>query len=301
MRYTRLPVPSQFPPFATLEPNVGVVGVPDARLARLSEIHSSEKILPATVQFVDIAGIVKGASEGEGMGNKFLSNIRESDAICQVTRVFEDDDITHVDGKVSPASDIETIQTELILADLQTIENALPRLEKDSKRDKDLLPQVAAAKEAQSMLEMGKGVFQAGLDPEPLHDLHLMTVKRQLYVFNCDADELNDEALKSSMRAIVEPAEAIFLDAKFEAELVELDDDDEAREMLADIGVEEPGLDVLARVGFETLGRQSYLTAGPKETRAWTIDKGATVAETSGVLDTDFKRRGTLTDIVSFE
>lgn len=189
-------------PFATIEPNVGVVGVPDPRLAELAKIYESEKILPATVQFVDIAGIVKGASEGEGMGNKFLSNIRECDAICQVTRVFEDDDITHVDGKVSPATDIETIQTELILADLQTIENALPRLQKDSKRDKDLMPQVTAAEEAQSMLEMGKGVFQAGLDPEPLHDLHLMTAKRQLYVFNCDADELNDEALKSSMRAI---------------------------------------------------------------------------------------------------
>jgi GTP-binding protein YchF len=288
-------------PFATIEPNVGVVGVPDSRLAELAKIYSSEKILPATVQFVDIAGIVKGASEGEGMGNKFLSNIRESDAICQVTRVFKDDDITHVDGKVSPANDIETIQTELILADLQTIENALPRLEKESKRDKDLLPQVTAAREAQSILEMGKGIFQAGLDPEPLHDLHLMTAKRQLYVFNCDADELNDETLKSEMRAIVAPAEAIFLDAKFESELVELDDEDEAREMLADIGVEEPGLDVLARVGFETLGLQTYLTAGPKETRAWTIDKGATAPEAAGVIHTDFQRGFIKAEIISFD
>ncbi|MGK2931673.1 MAG: redox-regulated ATPase YchF [Solirubrobacterales bacterium] len=288
-------------PFATIEPNVGVVGVPDSRLAKLSEIYDSEKILPATVQFVDIAGIVKGASEGEGMGNKFLSNIRECDAICQVTRVFKDDDITHVDGEVSPATDIETIQTELILADLQTIENALPRLQKESKRDKDLLPQLDAAEKAQSHLEMGNGIFQAGLDPEPLNDLHLMTAKRQLYVFNCDADELNDEALKTSMRAIVAPAEAIFLDAKFESELVELDDEDEAREMLADIGVEEPGLDVLARVGFETLGLQTYLTAGPKETRAWTIDKGATAPEAAGVIHTDFQRGFIKAEIISYD
>ena len=288
-------------PFATIEPNVGVVGVPDSRLAKLSEIYDSEKILPATVQFVDIAGIVKGASEGEGMGNKFLSNIRESDAICQVTRVFRDDDITHVDGEVSPKNDIETISTELILADLQTIENALPRLEKDSKRDKDLLPQVEAAKEAQAVLESGKGIFQAGLDPAPLHDLHLMTAKRLLYVFNCDADELADETLKSELREIVAPAEAIFLDAKFEAELVELDDEDEAREMLADIGVEEPGLDVLARVGFETLGLQTYLTAGPKETRAWTIDKGATAPEAAGVIHTDFQRGFIKAEIISFD
>ncbi|MBK5233349.1 MAG: redox-regulated ATPase YchF [Thermoleophilia bacterium] len=288
-------------PFATIEPNVGVVGVPDSRLAKLSEIYSSEKILPATVQFVDIAGIVKGASEGEGMGNKFLSNIRESDAICQVTRVFRDDDITHVDGEVSPKNDIETISTELILADLQTIENALPRLQKDSKRDKDLLPQVAAAEEAQSVLESGKGIFQAGLDPAPLHDLHLMTAKRLLYVFNCDADELADETLKSELRELVAPAEAIFLDAKFEAELVELDDEEEAREMLADIGVEEPGLDVLARVGFETLGLQTYLTAGPKETRAWTIDKGATAPEAAGVIHTDFQRGFIKAEIISFD
>ncbi len=288
-------------PFATIEPNVGVVGVPDSRLAELSKIYDSEKILPATVQFVDIAGIVKGASEGEGMGNKFLSNIRESDAICQVTRVFRDEDITHVDGEVSPKNDIETISTELILADLQTIENALPRLEKDSKRDKDLLPQVEAAKEAQSVLESGKGVFQAGLDPAPLFDLHLMTAKRLLYVFNCDADELADESLKSELRELVAPAEAIFLDAKFEAELVELDDEDEAREMLADIGVEEPGLDVLARVGFETLGLQTYLTAGPKETRAWTIDKGATAPEAAGVIHTDFQRGFIKAEIISFD
>ncbi len=288
-------------PFATIEPNVGVVGVPDPRLAKLAEIYGSEKILPATVQFVDIAGIVRGASEGEGMGNKFLSNIRESDAICQVTRVFRDDDITHVDGEVSPKNDIDTISTELVLADLQTIENALPRLQKDSKRDKDLLPLVAAAEEAQKVLEEGQGVFQAGLDPAPLRDLHLMTAKPLLYVFNCDADELADEALKAELRELVAPAEAIFLDAKFEAELVELDDDEEAREMLADMGVEEPGLDVLARVGFETLGLQTYLTAGPKETRAWTIHKGDTAPQAAGVIHTDFERGFIKAETISFD
>jgi GTP-binding protein YchF len=224
-------------PFATIEPNVGVVGVPDPRLEKLAGIYGSEKILPATVQFVDIAGIVKGASEGEGMGNKFLSNIRESDAICQVTRVFQDDDITHVDGEVEPKNDIETIRTELILADLQTIENALPRLTKEAKRDKDLEPQVKAAEEAKEILESGQGIFEAGFDPEQIRELHLMTAKPLLYVFNCSEEELADEALKDGLRELVAPAEAIFLDAKFEAELVELDDEDEAREMLADIGV----------------------------------------------------------------
>ena len=288
-------------PFATIEPNVGVVGVPDPRLAKLAEIYGSEKILPATVQFVDIAGIVRGASEGEGMGNKFLSNIRESDAICQVTRVFRDDDRTHVGGDASPKNDNATISTQLVLADLQTIENALPRLQKDSKRDKDLLPLVAAAEEAQKVLEEGQGVFQAGLDPAPLRELHLMTAKPLLYVFNCDADELADEALKSELRELVAPAEAIFLDAKFEAELVELDDDEEAREMLADMGVEEPGLDVLARVGFETLGLQTYLTAGPKETRAWTIHKGDTAPQAAGVIHTDFERGFIKAETISFD
>ncbi len=288
-------------PFATIEPNVGVVGVPDPRLAQLAKIYGSEKILPATVQFVDIAGIVKGASEGEGMGNKFLSNIREADAICQVTRVFQDDDITHVDGEVKPKNDIETIRMELILADLQTIENALPRLSKEAKRDKDLEPLVKAAEAAVEILESGKGIFEAGVDPEPLRELHLMTAKPLLYVFNCDTDELSDEALKSELRDLVAPAEAIFLDAKFEAELVELDDEDEAREMLADIGVEEPGLDVLARVGFETLGLQTYLTAGPKETRAWQIHKGDTAPEAAGVIHTDFQRGFIKAEIISFE
>ncbi len=288
-------------PFATIEPNIGVVGVPDPRLATLSEIFSSARIVPATVQFVDIAGIVRGASLGEGLGNKFLSHIRESDAICQVTRVFRDDDVTHVEGKVSPADDIETITTEMILADLQTIENALPRLEKDARKDKTLGPVVEAVAAAREVLDKGVGVFGAGLDRGPLRELHLLTSKPFLYVFNCDADELADEELKARMRSLVAPAEAIFLDAKFEAELVELGDDAEAREMLAESGVDEPGLYVLARVGFQTLGLQTFLTAGPKESRAWTIRRGATAPEAAGVIHTDFQRGFIKAEIVSYD
>jgi GTP-binding protein YchF len=288
-------------PFATIEPNIGVVGVPDPRLAVLAEMFASARVVPATVQFVDIAGIVRGASTGEGLGNKFLSHIRESDAICQVTRVFRDDDVAHVEGKVSPRDDIETIQTEMILADLQTLENSLPRLEKDARKDKALFPLVAAATEAQSVLDGGTGVFAAGLDREPLRELHLLTAKPFLYVFNCDADELSDESLLGEMRDLVAPAEAIFLDARFEADLVELDDDAEAREMLAELGVEEPGLDVLARVGFDTLGLQTYLTAGPKESRAWTIRRGATAPEAAGVIHTDFQKGFIKAEIVSYD
>ncbi|MCL3836332.1 redox-regulated ATPase YchF [Aeromicrobium duanguangcaii] len=292
-------------PFATIEPNVGVVGVPDPRLEKLAEIFGSERILPATVEFVDIAGIVRGASEGEGMGNKFLSHIRDSDAICQVTRVFRDEDVTHVDGDVNPASDIETISIELILADLQTVDKALPRLDKESRKDKSLAAQFEEAKKAKEALEAGTGVRNAGLDLELLRDLHLLTAKRFLYVFNCDIDELSDEDLKARMREIVAPAEAVFLDAKSEAELVELGDDEEAEqmraEMLAELGIEEPGLDQLARVGFSTLGLQTYLTAGPKESRAWTIKKGATAPEAAGVIHTDFQKGFIKAEIVSFD
>ncbi len=288
-------------PFATIEPNVGVVGVPDERLPRLAELFSSAKVLPATVEFVDIAGIVAGASQGEGLGNKFLSHIRESAAICQVTRVFRDEDVTHVDGKVDPASDISTISTELILADLQTVEKAIPRLEKEARGNKSLAATVDAAKEALSVLESGTRVIDSGVDVSLLRELSLLTAKPFIFVFNCDADELADEDLKARMREIVAPAEAIFLDAKFEAELVELGDEDEAREMLAEMGIDEPGLDQLARVGFDTLGLQTYLTAGPKETRAWTIRKGATAPEAAGVIHTDFQKGFIKAEIVSFD
>ncbi len=288
-------------PFATIEPNVGVVGVPDPRLATLAKLFGSDRIVPATVQFVDIAGIVRGASEGEGLGNKFLSYIRESDAICQVTRVFRDEDVTHVEGSVDPKSDITTIQTELILADLQTLEKALPRLEKEAKGKKELAATVAAAQRAKNALEAGTPAIATDVDLALLRELMLLTAKPYLYVFNCDADELGDEALKDSMRSLVAPAEAIFLDAKFEAELVELDDEQEAREMLAEMGIDEPGLDILARVGFDTLGLQTYLTAGPKESRAWTIRKSATAPEAAGVIHTDFQRGFIKAEVVSFD
>jgi ribosome-binding ATPase len=286
-------------PFATIEPNIGVVGVPDPRLDVLAKIFGSERILPATVSFVDIAGIVRGASQGEGMGNAFLSHIREADAICQVTRVFTDADVTHVDGKVNPGGDIETINTELILADLQTVERAIPRLEKEARMNKDKQATLVAVKEAQAVLDSGRGVFGAGLDRAPLRELFLLTAKPFLYVFNCDSDELADDELKQRLREIVAPAEAIFLDAKIESELVEMEPD-EAREFLAEMDVEEPGLDVLARVGFDTLGLQTYLTAGPKESRAWTIPKGATAPEAAGVIHTDFQKGFIKAEIVSY-
>jgi ribosome-binding ATPase len=292
-------------PFATIEPNVGVVGVPDARLEPLGRLMDSARIVPATVEFVDIAGIVRGASEGEGLGNKFLAHIRESAAICQVTRVFRDDDVTHVEGEVNPESDLTTIQTELILADLQTLEKAIPRLEKEARGKKELAPVVDAARAAQQGLEAGTPVValqqQGTLDASLLRELSLLTAKPFIYVFNCDADELTDGDLKERMQDLVAPSEAIFLDAKFEAELVELGSDEEAHEMLAELGIEESGLDQLARVGFDTLGLQTYLTAGPKETRAWTIRKGATAPEAAGVIHTDFQRGFIKAEVVSYD
>jgi ribosome-binding ATPase len=284
-------------PFATIDPNIGVVGVPDPRLAVLAELFHSDRTVPATVNFVDIAGIVRGASKGEGLGNAFLSHIREADAICEVTRVFNDADVTHVDGAINPASDIGTIETELILADLQTIEKVLPRLEKEAKINKDKSAALAAVRQAQEVLNSGRTIFAAGLDRGPLR---VLTSKPFLYVFNCDSDELADESLKQRLRALVAPAEAIFLDAKIESELVEMEPD-EAREFLAEMGVAEPGLDVLARVGFDTLGLQTFLTAGPKESRAWTIRKGDTAPEAAGVIHTDFQKGFIRAEVVSFE
>ena len=287
-------------PFATIEPNVGVVGVPDERLGTLAELFGSQKVIPATVSFVDIAGIVRGASEGAGLGNKFLANIRESDAICQVIRVFTDPDVVHVDGKVSPADDIETINTELLLADLQTLEKAIPRLEKEMRKDKDKAHLHKAAVEAQQVLDEGRTLFSAGIDPAPLRELGLMTTKPFLYVFNVDEEELGNDELIAELRGLVAPAEAILMDAKIEAELAELPAD-EAAELLAGIGQEEPGLDQLARVGFATLGLQTYLTAGPKEARAWTIPVGATAPQAAGVIHTDFQRGFIKAEIVSFD
>jgi GTP-binding protein YchF len=287
-------------PFATIEPNVGVVGVPDKRLAELAKIFGSEKLLPATVSFVDIAGIVKGASEGAGLGNKFLANIRETDAICQVIRVFTDGDVVHVDGRVDPAEDIATINTELALADLQTIEKALPRLEKEARIKKEIAAQIEAVKEASVILNEGKLLYGSKVDLDLLSDLHLLTAKPFLYVFNVDASELADNELRKKLQAVVAPAEAIFLDAKTEAELAELDEAD-AMELLSAIGLTEPGLTTLARVGFDTLGLQTYLTAGPKEARAWTIHKGDTAPEAAGVIHTDFQKGFIKAEIVAFD
>lgn len=290
-------------PFATIEPNIGIVPLPDERLGRLAQVYGSQKLVPATVSFVDIAGIVRGASQGEGLGNQFLANIREADAICLVTRVFGDEDVVHVDGKVDPASDIETITTELMLADLQTIEKAIPRLEKEVRGKKTEQSVLDTALSAQSLLSEGKllsGPEGAKLDQEALRTFQLMTAKPFIYVFNMDDAGLADNSIQTELAELVAPAPAIFLDAQFESELVELDED-EARELLAETGQKESGLDQLARVGFDTLGLQTYLTAGPKEARAWTIKKGDTAPEAAGVIHTDFQKGFIKAEVVSFD
>ena len=286
-------------PFATIEPNVGVVELPDPRLDRLAEIFGSQKVLPAPVSFVDIAGIVRGASEGEGRGNQFLANIREADAIAQVVRVFTDGDITHVDGKVDPASDMDTINTELILADMQTLEKAVSRIEKEVKGKKTDPSVLAAAQEALGILGEGTTLFQAGFDTTPIKELGLLTAKPMLFVFNVDESVLTDEARMAELAALVAPAKAVFLDAKVESELIDLNRE-EALELLQSLGQEVSGLDQLASVGFETLGLQTYLTAGPKEARAWTIRKGWTAPQAAGVIHTDFERGFIKAEIVSF-
>ncbi len=291
-------------PFATIEPNVGVVGLPDARLDRLAELYGSARVVPAPVSFVDIAGLARGASKGQGRGNAFLANIRESTAICQVVRAFSDPNVAHVDGKISPADDIETINTELILADLQTLERAVPRLEKEAKLRKDRAAALAAASDAARLLDGGTtlyaGAATADIDVAELRELHLLTAKPFLYVFNVDEEELASAEFLDDLRALVAPAEAVFMDAKVESELTDLPAE-EARELLESIGQPEPGLDQLVRVGFRTLGLQTYLTAGPKEARAWTIHVGATAPEAAGVIHTDFQRGFIKAEIVSYD
>jgi len=303
---TRASVLASNYPFATIEPNVGIVGIPDPRLTALAGLYDSAKIIEATVRFVDIAGLVRGASTGEGLGNQFLSHIRETDAICQVVRVFTDPDVSHVDGDVAPERDIETIATELILADLQTLEKAAPRLAKEAKSGKD--PErnraAAAAAAAQELLNGGTTLFAgaagAGIDLADLRDLQLLTAKPFLYVFNVDEAELGDAGLQEKLAAAVAPAQAVFLDAKTESELAELSPAD-AAEMLTELGLGEPGLDQLARAGFTALGLSTFLTAGPKESRAWTIPVGATAPEAAGVIHTDFQRGFIKAEIVSFD
>ena len=287
-------------PFATIEPNIGVVNLPDARLDKLAEIFGSERIVPAPVSFVDIAGIVKGASEGEGLGNQFLANIREADAIAQVVRGFSDPDVVHVDGAVNPASDMETINTELILADLQTLEKALVRYENEVKQKRLDAEVLATAEAAVTALNNGTLLSASGIDLDPIRELGLLTAKPFLYVFNVDEGVLADQAKLDELAALVAPAKAIFLDAKLESELIELSDED-AAELLASIGQDESGLDQLARVGFDTLGLQTYLTAGPKEARAWTIRKGWKAPQAAGVIHSDFEAKFIKAEVISFE
>lgn len=287
-------------PFATIEPNEGVVSLPDPRLDKLAELFGSQRVVPAPVTFVDIAGLVKGASEGAGLGNKFLAHIRECDAICQVVRVFVDDDVNHVTGRVDPQSDIEVVETELILADLQTLERATGRLEKEARTNKARKPVYDAALRAQQVLDAGKTLFAAGVDAAALRELNLLTTKPFLYVFNADEAVLTDPARVGELRALVAPADAVFLDAAIESELTELDDES-AAELLESIGQSERGLDALARAGFHTLKLQTFLTAGPKEARAWTIHQGDTAPKAAGVIHSDFEKGFIKAEIVSYD
>ena len=287
-------------PFATIEPNVGVVNLPDARLGKLAEIFSSERLLPAPVSFVDIAGIVRGASVGEGLGNQFLANIREADAIAQVVRGFVDPDVIHVDGKVDAHSDIETINTELILADMQTLEKARTRIEKEVKGKKAEPIALEVVDEALKVLNDGTPLSATKIDLTPIRELGLLTAKPILYVFNVDESILTDPAKKKALADLVAPAEAVFLDAKVESELIDLTTE-EANELLESLGLGESGLDQLARVGFKTLGLQTYLTAGPKEARAWTIRQGWKAPQAAGVIHTDFERGFIKAEIVGFD
>ena len=287
-------------PFATIEPNVGVVNLPDSRLNVLAEIFGSERILPAAVSFVDIAGIVRGASEGEGLGNQFLANIREADAIAQVVRGFADDDVVHVEGAINPKGDLETINAELMLADLQTVEKAIPRLEKEVRGKKADPAVLEAANAAKDALERGILLSVSGIDLAPIKELGLLTSKPVIFVFNVDEAVLTDAARKAELEALVAPAKAIFLDAKIESELIDLDPED-AAELLASTGQDESGLDQLARIGFDTLGLQTYLTAGPKEARAWTIPKGSKAPQAAGVIHTDFEKGFIKAEVISFD
>jgi GTP-binding protein YchF len=291
-------------PFATIDPNVGVVAVPDRRLAQLAALYDGAPVVPATVTFVDIAGIVRGASQGEGLGNKFLAAIRECDAICQVVRVFHDDDVIHVDGKVDPDGDIATVNTELILADLQTVENRLPRLSREAKGRPELKAAVEAVTVAERILGDGRTISSAAaageVELEHLYDLHLLTAKPFVYVFNVDESAMGDAALAGRLAGSVAPAGSIVLCAQIEAEVAALPADD-ARELLESYGQHESGLEKLVHAGFSTLGLQTFLTAGPKEARAWTIHIGDTAPKAAGVIHTDFEKGFIKAEVISFE
>lgn len=271
-------------PFATIEPNTGIVGVPDERLAVLGKMYESDKIVPATVEFVDIAGLIAGASKGEGLGNKFLANIRECKVICHVVRAFKDGNVTHVANSVDPKRDIETVETELALADIDSLERALVKMRKDTKSgNKEAIAKVAMAEKVLNELKSGK------THVEPVEGLDLLSAKPVFYMFNLDEDELTDEAKLAELSAMVAPQKCVFVNAKLESEMVDMSSEDK-QVFLESYGIKEDGLSQLVRVAYDTLGLQSYLTAGKKETRAWTIKKGATAPEAAGVIHTDFQR-----------
>ncbi|MCL1891460.1 MAG: redox-regulated ATPase YchF [Coriobacteriia bacterium] len=302
-------------PFATIEPNVGIVPVPDARLAKLAAIVNPERIVPATVEFVDIAGLVKGANEGEGLGNQFLANIRETDAIVEVVRYFSDTEITHVEGGPDPSRDSEIIKTELILADLGTIERALPRLEKEAKRDKTLAAKAGIVAALQDWLNEGNtaarfnfaqfssnfgGIGGESEARELIRDLHLLTMKPLLYVANVDEDAV---AASAPAPAAIDGIVPIPISAKVEADIAELAESspEEAAEFLAALGLEESGLERLARSAYELLGLQSYFTAGEMEVKAWTIPVGAKAPQAAGVIHTDFEKGFIKAETASYE
>lgn len=287
-------------PFATIEPNTGIVPVPDDRLQRLAEMYNSQKIVPATVTFVDIAGLVAGASQGEGLGNQFLSHIRSCNAIVQVVRAFDDPNITHIDNDRNPQKDIEVINTELILADLQTVSNRLPKFEKEARANPKLLPELESLKKVQQLLDDGKPLWSAqDTNSEHIADLLLLTAKPVIYVFNVDESTLSDKESKSQLSKLAEPSTALFICAKLEDELRGLDAADQM-ELLESYDQTESGLVQLIHAAYNTLGLQSYLTAGEKEVRAWTIPKGATAPQAAGVIHTDFEKGFIAAQIVNY-
>ena len=287
-------------PFATIEPNTGIVPVPDERLGKLAELYKTDKIVPATVTFVDIAGLVAGASKGEGLGNQFLSHIRSCNAIVQVVRAFNDENVTHVDEHHDPGKDIDVINTELVLADLQTVEKRLQKFEKEARANPKLKPVLDTLLKVRELLDSGKPVWSStDIDPAHIADLQLITAKSIIYLFNVDEDELGNDVLHEQLSELVAPARALFVCAKLESELKELDADD-AAELLASYGQTESGLLQLIHSAYRTLGLQSYLTAGEKEVRAWTIKKGSTAPQAAGVIHGDFERGFIAAEIVDY-
>lgn len=287
-------------PFATIEPNSGIVPVPDQRLNVLKEIYGASKIIPATVEFIDIAGLVAGASKGEGLGNQFLANIRNTNAIVHLVRAFEDDNIIHVNNQINPAGDIEVINTELILADLASIDKQLVKIAKEAKANPKLRAKLELLNQIRIELEAGKTINQLDIDHDELKDLNLLTAKPVIYVFNLAETDLANEAKKAELAALVAPAKANFIAIKLEDELRSLPDD-EAKELLESYGVSEGGLSQLIHAAYDILGLQSYLTAGQKEVRAWTIKQGSTAPQAAGVIHSDFERGFIAAQIVDYD